>query len=86
MTDFKSNEDNFCARSIQKCPVGLAILCCILNFPAPGVGTIISAFLAENGMNGDALIVGILQLLFCWTGILWLWSMIHGVLILVKSL
>ena len=75
-----------CKSSIVKTTQPLAILCLILNcIPfTSGVGTIVSAFLGAR-FNTVALIFGLLQLLLAVILVGWIWSIVHGLLLVYAA-
>lgn len=79
--------------AVPAMPMPLAVICCILNFLVPGLGTMIAGFAAcccsrnedmgcswKCGSCMISLLVGLLQLLFTVLLFLgWIWSCIWGV-------
>lgn len=66
---------------LERSPWG--ILCLILNIvPYAGIGSIIAGVKAKENMQ---LIKGIIQLLTGWLLIGWIWSIIDGILMFMKS-
>lgn len=84
----KNKANSFCgkmkAEAIVAVPKPWHILCLILNILISGSGTILSAFLGKE-FNMCVLIVGLIQLFFVWTFVCWIWSIIWGILIFMKS-
>lgn len=60
----------------------IGLVCGILNLFFFGVGTIIAAILDD--LNVANLIIGILQLVLPFVG--WIWSIIWGVLMIIRNL
>ncbi len=71
--------------SITPVDMVMSIVLLVCNILVAGLGTIINAFMGD-GMNSTALIVGILQfLLMFFFGIGWIWSVIWGVLFVMRA-
>lgn len=66
--------------------IGVTVL--ILNIFLPGIGTIVSAFADENVWicNFLQLIIGLIQLIFFWTIIAWIWAIIFGLMVYERSM
>ena len=73
-----------CKKAVVKVAPPMHIVLFILNIIFPGLGTMISACITPK-FNGDALLYGILQWLFCWTVVCWIWSIVHGYWIFEKG-
>lgn len=65
-------------------PMGL--ICLILNLIpiTSGIGTIVAGIQDKRNLVRD-IIIGVLQLLFFWAIIGWIWSIIWGIFIYQKS-
>jgi len=62
-------------------PYWLAIILLIINVVASGVGTLLSAIHPNaKGMRTKIVIIGLIQLIFLWTIVPWVWSVIYGAL------
>ena len=73
-------------KSVQKVPDPWHIVCFILNIFFPGVGTMVSGYFASGGINCDAMVVGILQLVLVPVFLIgWICSIIWGFRIYDKS-
>lgn len=67
--------------TVQRSPHG--ILCLILNIiPAGGIGTIIAGVTVKD--NGQ-IVKGVIQFLLTWILIGWIWSIIDGIRIFMRS-
>ena len=86
MTDTGDSGPGPCETAVVKVDEPMHIVCFILNIFIPGSGTIISAFLDPAGLNGTALVFGLLQFFLAWTFVAWLWSILHGWWIYEKSM
>ena len=73
-----------CKKAVVKVQPPMHIILFILNIVFSGWGTMISACM-DKKLNGDALLYGILQWLFCWTVVCWIWSIVHGYWIFEKG-
>ena len=73
-----------CKKAVVKVDPPLHIVLFIVNIIFPGWGTMISACCGKK-FNSDALCMGLIQFIFCWTLICWIWSIIHGYWIFEKS-
>ncbi|KAH0472453.1 MAG: uncharacterized protein KVP18_003381 [Porospora cf. gigantea A] len=65
-------------------PIGdkaLTIGMAILNFFLPGIGTLIMGAVADNK---DDMIIGLLQFLLAFLIIGWIWSIVWGVLMIIR--
>ncbi len=58
------------------------IICLVMNIFLPGTGTMMAG---SNQENVRYYVYGVLQLLLFWTVAAYVWSVVVGVLILVKS-
>lgn len=58
------------------------IICLIMNILVPGTGTMMAG---SNQENTRYFVWGLLQLLLFWTMIAYLWSIVLGVMIFIKS-
>jgi hypothetical protein len=74
-----------CEKTVVRVSSPFHIVIFVLNIFFPGVGTIMSAFFDEEGINNSALVWGVLQLLTTFLIIGWCWSIYHGYLIYKKS-
>ena len=74
-----------CEASVVKVDEPMHIVCFILNIFIPGCGTVISAFMDHGGVNGTALVFGLLQFFLAWAVLPWIWSIVHGWWIYEKS-
>ena len=63
----------------------LGLLCLILNIFISGSGTILAGAANSKGLNCKAVLIGIVQFLLVWTLIAWIWSIMHGYHIYVRS-
>ena len=83
----QQNAEKVCKDSIVKVDHPMHIVLFIVNIFIPGLGTVISAFMDKKNkdFNKAALAFGILQFMFAWTIVCWLWSIVHGFLIFTKS-
>eukprot|EP01133_Synstelium_polycarpum_P008006 gene8006-9405_t len=75
------SKDNFMPSAIPSLESNIMIICGILDFFLFGIGTIILGVL--DNCNVWCVIIGILQLCIPFVG--WLWSIIWGVIILMKD-
>ena len=73
-----------CAEYVLKVESNLALLILILNIIFPGLGTLITAFIAGE-FNVKVLLVAIAQALLTCILIGWIWSILHGVWVYNKS-
>ena len=80
----QQNAEKVCKDSIVKVDHPMHIVLFVVNIFIPGLGTVISAFM-DKDLNMTALIFGIIQFVFSWTIICWLWSIVHGFFIFTKS-
>ena len=62
-----------------------AIVCLVLNIILPGSGSMVSACAGEK-FNDTALMAGIVQFLTSWLIIGWVWSVVHGIWLVDKSI
>ena len=63
----------------------LGLLCMILNIVCSGLGTIISGIADSKGFNCKIVVIGIVQMIL-WISIIgWIWSILHGYHIYVRS-
>jgi len=62
----------------------ISLICGIVNIIFPGVGTLVAA--ALSGCNTADIIIGILQLVFCWLIIGWIWSIVWGILMIIRGI
>ena len=53
-------EAGSCSEAVEKVPQPMHIVCFILNIFIPGSGTIVSAFFGHGGVNGAALVFGLI--------------------------
>lgn len=70
---------------IKRC---YAIILFLINIILPGIGTILFIpFNEENNYKDckEFLLTGLIQFLFCWTIVPWIWSILWGVFLLKKS-
>ncbi|GAM29025.1 hypothetical protein SAMD00019534_122010, partial [Acytostelium subglobosum LB1] len=74
--------DNFLPSAIPSLEKNVMIICGILDFFLFGIGTIILGVL--DNCNVWCVIIGVLQLCLPFVG--WFWSIIWGVIILLKGL
>lgn len=58
------------------------IICLVMNVLLPGTGSLVAA---GNMEDLRTFVIGVLQILLFWTLIVWLWSIVWGVLILLRS-
>ena len=58
------------------------VICLVMNILLPGTGTMIAA---GNQENTKYFVYGLVQLLTFWTLVTWAWSVVVGVLVLLKS-
>jgi hypothetical protein len=58
------------------------IICLVMNVILPGTGTMIAAGNQEDVKHW---VFGLVQMLLFWTVLPWVWSIVWGVLILLKS-
>jgi hypothetical protein len=56
------------------------IICLVLNWVLPGIGTIAAVFMSGN-IDTLQIIIGVAQFCLSWVGIGWLWAIVWGVLI-----
>ena len=73
-----------CKLAVVKVKKPLHIVLFILNIFFPGWGSMISAC-CDKKFNSNAFLFGLLQFLFCWTLVCWIWSIIHGYWIFEKA-
>ncbi|EGC34932.1 hypothetical protein DICPUDRAFT_55483 [Dictyostelium purpureum] len=76
------NKDHFMPSAIPVLEKNVMIICGILDFFLFGIGTIILG--ALDDCNIWCVLIGVLQLCLPFVG--WFWSIIWGVLILIKGL
>ena len=63
----------------------LGLICFILNIIAPGLGTIIAAIAGSKGCNCKGVIIGCVQSLLVLVLVGWIWSILHGYHIWLRS-
>ena len=73
-----------CKAAAVKVDPPLHIILFIVNIVFPGWGSMISACVGKK-FEANALIFGILQCVFFWTIVGWIWSIVHGYWIFEKS-
>ena len=73
-----------CKAAVVKVAPPMHIVLFILNIVFSGWGTMISACM-DKKFNGQAFLFGLLQFLFVWTFVCWIWSIVHGYWIFEKS-
>ena len=73
-----------CKKAVVKVQPPMHIVLFIVNIIFPGWGTMISACL-DKKLNTDALLYGILQCVFFWTIVCYIWSVVHGYWIFEKG-
>lgn len=66
--------------TVQRSPWG--IICLVCNILLPGTGTLVAA---GNAGSVKHFVFGLLQLLLFWTVLAWVWSIVWGILIFVRS-
>ncbi|CAI2385268.1 unnamed protein product [Moneuplotes crassus] len=74
-----------CIESVVHVPGIWGYVILILNIILPGVGTIITSFMARTGFAKFQFVCGVFQLLLAITLIGWLWSVWWGCLIISKN-
>ena len=73
-----------CKKAVIKVKPPLHIILFVVNIVFPGWGTMISAC-CDKKFNCDAFLMGLIQAIFFWTIVCWIWSIIHGYWIYEKS-
>ena len=73
-----------CAPYVLKVEKNLALVILILNIIFPGLGTLITAFVAGE-FNVTVLLVAIAQAFLACILVGWIWSILHGVWVYNKS-
>ena len=74
-----------CKLAVVKVDPPMHIILFILNIFFSGVGSMISACLDKKGFHTNAFIFGLIQFLFCWAVVPWIWSIVHGYWIYEKG-
>jgi hypothetical protein len=69
---------------IPKVPKGLAIILCVLNIIFPGLGTVMLACVG-NSFVPQHLVVGLLQFITAVCIVGWIWSILWGIFLVMKS-
>ena len=73
-----------CKAAVIKVKPPLHIVLFIVNIIFPGWGTMISACMGKK-FNCNTFLLGLIQCLFFWTLVCWVWSIFHGYWIYEKS-
>ena len=74
-----------CKLAVVKVDPPMHIVLFVLNIVWPGLGSMISACMDKKGFHTNAFIYGLLQFLFAWTIVCWIWSIVHGYWIFEKG-
>ena len=67
-----------CKAAVVKVDPPLHIILFLLNIFFPGWGSMISACCCKDGFHTNAFVFGLLQFLFSWAILPWIWSIVHG--------
>eukprot|EP01080_Neovahlkampfia_damariscottae_P009952 gene9952-2273_t len=71
---------------VPKVTPAAGVICVILNFILPGVGTLLAGIFAEGGLDLITVIIGILQLILVWAfGLGYFWAFWSSILILIRA-